>query len=424
MGNRRYFVYLSIFLLVALNYVDRVALSIAAPSIAKEYNFDPVQMGYLFSSYIWTYLLCLIPFGFLTDKYGARRINSIGAAIWSGATMLTGLASSFFGLLSARLVMGAAEASTYPAGGRALRDWSPRSEFGLAATMLNSGGYAGPAIGTLLLGWVVSITNWRWSFYVAGGICFLWLLAWLAWYGKPEDANFIGEDERRLILRERSTSTETSANFTGFARLLRSRTMLVVAITQGCAVYTQIVFLTWLPSYLINVKQLSIMKSGLFTALPNFIATALAWVLAHMSDRWLTAKGGGTTGQRRLVVVLAMLSAAVVLLAPLVDNIGLILALITVSLTGLATGISLNIALASAPAVSAGLRESDGNPGEQRKHLRDHRAHHNRIHDFLDGWIRSGLHYRRSAARRGRVSDLHALRCLRTSRNERADIGT
>jgi dipeptide/tripeptide permease len=45
--------------------------------------------------------------------------------------------------------------------------------------------------------------------------------------------------------------------------------------------------------------------------------------------------------------VLAMLSAAVVLLAPLVDNIGLILALITVSLTGLATGISLNIALAS-----------------------------------------------------------------------------
>jgi sugar phosphate permease len=50
MGNGRYFVYLGIFLLVALNYVDRVALSIAAPSIAKEYNFDPVQMGYLFLS--------------------------------------------------------------------------------------------------------------------------------------------------------------------------------------------------------------------------------------------------------------------------------------------------------------------------------------------------------------------------------------
>ena len=69
--------------------------------------------------------------------------------------------------------------------------------------MLNSGGYAGPAIGTLLLGWVASFTDWRWSFYVAGGLCLLWLLAWLAWYRKPEDANFIGEDERRLLLRER-----------------------------------------------------------------------------------------------------------------------------------------------------------------------------------------------------------------------------
>ena len=120
--------------------------------------------------------------------------------------------------------------------------------------------------------------------------------------------------------------------------------MLVVATSQGCAVYTQIVFLTWLPSYLVNVKQLSIMKSGIFTALPYFIATALAWVLGYVSDRWLEAKGCATTGQRRLVVVLAMLSAAVVLLAPLVDNVGLTLGLITVSLTGLATGISLNIA--------------------------------------------------------------------------------
>lgn len=344
-GNRRYFVYFGIFLLVAFNYVDRVALSMAAPAISKEYSFSPVEMGYLFSSYIWTYLFCLIPFGFLTDRYGARIVNTLGMTVWAGATVMTGLASSFITLLSARLVMGAAEASTYPAGGRAVREWAPRSEFGLASTMLNSGSYGGPAIGTLLLGWVVSILGWRWAFFVAGGMCFMWLLAWIKWYRTPEEATFLGEEERRMILSERSVGAASTENSGGFLRLLRSPSMICVAVTQGCAVYTQIVFLTWLPSYLANVKHLSIMKTGLFTAAPYLIATVLAWILAHLSDRWLQAKGGSGSGRRRVIVMLAMLSAAVVLLTPLVDNVGLILFLITVSLTGLSTGISLNIAL-------------------------------------------------------------------------------
>ncbi|KQS82466.1 hypothetical protein ASG32_23150 [Methylobacterium sp. Leaf361] len=345
MSKKRYLVYLGIFLLVAFNYVDRVALSVAAPSIAKELGLSPVEMGYLFSSYIWTYLLFLIPCGFLTDRYGAKLVNGVGVAFWSGATILTGLAGTFAGLLGSRMLMGAAEASTYPAGGRALRDWAPRSEFGLAATMLNSGGYAGPAFGTLLLGWVVSISDWRWGFYTAGFIGFAWLVGWLVWYRKPETATFVSEEERAFILRERDTAAKVDSPAGGFGRLLRSRSMIAIAFAHGCAVYTQIVFLTWLPSYLANVKGLSIVKSGLFTAFPYFLATVLSWWLAHLSDRMLTRQGGSATGRRRLIIVASMLSAAVILAAPVIDSVPLILALITLSLTGLATGISLNIAL-------------------------------------------------------------------------------
>lgn len=345
MSKRRYLVYLGIFLLVAFNYVDRVALSVAAPSISRDLGLDPVQMGYLLSSYIWTYLLFLIPCGFLTDRYGAKLVNGVGVGVWSAATVLTGLAGSFVGLLGARMLMGGAEASTYPAGGRALRDWAPRAEFGLAATMLNSGGYAGPAFGTLFLGWVVSVSDWRWGFFVAGLLGFAWLLGWLVWYRKPETATFLGEEERAFILRERDAAAKAGSTAGGFQRLLRSRSMIAIAFAQGCAVYTQIVFLTWLPSYLANVKQLSIMKSGMFTAFPYFAATVLSWALAHYSDRLLAAQGGSAIGRRRLIIVASMLAASVVLLAPLVDSVAVILALITVSLTGLATGLSLNIAL-------------------------------------------------------------------------------
>lgn len=347
MGKRRYLLYIGIFLLVVFNYVDRVALSVAAPAIAAEYKLSPVQVGYLFSAYLWTYVVCLIPCGFLTDRYGAKMVNGVGVLVWSGATILTGLASGFVSLLGSRMLMGAAEASTYPAGGRVLRDWAPRSEFGLAATMLNSGGYAGPAFGTLLLGWVVSVHGWRWGFYTAGLLGLVWLVGWLVWYRGPETATFVGEDERAFILRERDSGAKSGGSADGFGVLLRSRSMIAVAVTQGCAVYTQIVFLTWLPSYLANVKHMSIVKSGLFTAFPYFAATVFAWVLAHLSDRALAAEGGSSTGRRRRIVVVSMLSAAVILAAPFVDSTPMILGLITISLTGLATGISLNIALAA-----------------------------------------------------------------------------
>jgi ACS family glucarate transporter-like MFS transporter len=346
MSKKRYLVYLGIFLLVSFNYIDRVALSVAAPALARDFGLSAVLLGYLFSSYSWTYTVCLIPWGFLTDRFGSRRINTVGVAIWSGATVLTGGMWSYASILTTRLVMGAAEASSYPAGGRALREWAPRSEYGLAATMLNSGGYLGPVLGLLLVSWVVSISNWRLGFVVAGLVGLVWLAGWYLWYRSPEEATFLDEPERQFILRERDVARPTQDGGCGFRGLLGSTSMRAIAVSQGCSVYTQILFLTWLPSYLATQKHLSIMNTGLFTALPYFIAVFTSWWLAHMSDRLL--RGADTsTGTRRWMVCVAMLSAAVVLLAPLVDSVFVILLLITISLTGLSTGISLNIALAT-----------------------------------------------------------------------------
>ena len=120
--------------------------------------------------------------------------------------------------------------------------------------------------------------------------------------------------------------------------------MLGLSLTQGCAVYTQYFFLTWLPSYLENVKHLTVLKSGLFTAVPYAIAVICCIFFGSISDRWLKAYGVAS-GRRRYVVVAAMVSAAVVLFAPFVDNIYLILALVTLSLIGLSTAISMNITL-------------------------------------------------------------------------------
>jgi MFS family permease len=69
MGKRRLWVFL--FDRVTTNYTDRAALSVAAKSVSVESGLDPVEMGYLFSSFLWMYIVCLIPIGVLVDRFGA-----------------------------------------------------------------------------------------------------------------------------------------------------------------------------------------------------------------------------------------------------------------------------------------------------------------------------------------------------------------
>jgi MFS family permease len=346
--RRRYWIYLLLFCLSAINYVDRVALSVAAQPIAKEFDLSPVALGYLFSSFLWTYLICLLPMGIVVDRWGTRATNAVSITVWSAATVLTGLAGSFSTLVATRLAMGAGEASTYPAGGRVIREWVPVSERGLATAIFNSGAYAGPAFGAILLGWTTGLVGWRGSFYIAGAIGLVWLAAWLRWFRKPEEATWLDASERRKILTERDASEASMAATRGGAsalsQLLRTKTMWGLALTQGCAVYTQYLFLTWLPNYLQTTRDLSILKTGLYTALPYGLAVVLGIALGRLSDALLSptrARNGG----RRLMIVVMMLSSAVILAAPFVESIWAIVALVTVSLTGISTAVSLNIAL-------------------------------------------------------------------------------
>jgi ACS family glucarate transporter-like MFS transporter len=336
-----------LFTLAMINYVDRVALSVASKPIADEFGLSPVVMGYLFSSFLWTYLLCLMPMGILVDKFGSKIVNAAGITVWSAATMLTGLAPSYVALIGTRLAMGVGEATTFPAGGRVVREWIPAGERGITNAIFMAGTQAGPAFGALIVAWIVSEIGWRGSFIAVGAIGFVWLAAWVIWYDIPERVRWLGEEERAKIVRERGAATEALVKRSGSKRvldLLRSRTMVGLALAEGCAVYTQYLFLTWLPSYLQTTRHLTILKTGMFTALPYAGAALLGIALGRVSDSILTHDAVGQ-GRRRSMGVVMMLSSSVILLTPFVEQIWLMMVLFTLSLTGMATAISLNFSL-------------------------------------------------------------------------------
>jgi MFS family permease len=347
MQYRRGWVALLLFTLSLINYIDRVTLSFAAGPISQEFGLSSVTLGYLFSSFLWTYTLFLLPMGTLVDRFGAKRVVGCGLGLWSLATAATGLAGSFPVLIGTRLAMGAGEASSNPAGARVIREWIPASERGTLNGIFNSGSYAGPALCALVAGPIIALFGWRALFFVAGGIGLTWLVCWLIWFARPEEASWLGDTERQKIIAERGArkvDLDISAEKSGLLKLLGSGpTLWGLALTQGCNVYSQYLFLTWLPSYLETTKGLSIAKTGFYAAIPYAIAVVLCILIGLSSDRLLRGDVGG--GRRRQMIAFAMMLAAVILLAPFVDSVWLILGLIAVSLTGVAATTSLNFAL-------------------------------------------------------------------------------
>src|ERR1700730_4134359 len=107
-SGKRLFIAALLFLNLFINFMHRINLSVAAPAIARDFRWDAGKMGLLFSSYQWTYCLFLLLWGWMSDRVGTRMINGLSVAIWSVAGILTGVATSFGGMLATRLALAAA----------------------------------------------------------------------------------------------------------------------------------------------------------------------------------------------------------------------------------------------------------------------------------------------------------------------------
>ena len=349
MTYRRGWIALLIFTVVIINYIDRIALSVAAKPIVAEFGFSPVQMGYLFSGFLWTYVVCLVPLGLMVERIGAKNMVGGGIAIWSTATALTAATGGFVSILLARLAMGASEATTFPACGRVIREWFPERERGFVTTLFNGGSSAGPAIGAILTAALVTAFDWRTAFIVLGAIGFVWLAAWWTWYGSPEQVDWLSKVEQAKILSERNgegANTSQAPQPSSLGYLLSQRSVWGLVVTQACLVYTAYLFLTWLPTYLQSTRELSTMNTGYFTAVPYLVSVIFGVIIARTSDRLLSSASVQAGHRRNFIAAMAIL-AMLILLAPLVSNIWQLVCVLTLVLTGSNTGAGLNFTLAS-----------------------------------------------------------------------------
>jgi sugar phosphate permease len=350
-GGKRFYIAVFLFFNLLINYIDRVNLSVAAPALEKQFHWDAARMGWVFSAYLWTYTLLLIPMGTMLDRIGARRVSAFGITVWSAAAMLTGAVTGFASMCLARLFLGVGEVTTFPVAGKVIRQWFPVKERGFATAVFHSGAHVAPAVATPLAAWLVVRSGWRGSFVILGALGFIWLAVWLWKYREPEKCSWLSAEERTFILQNRhgeSTLTQSHRDRAGkvLLTLFRQRTVWGVILTQGCSTYFSYLFLAWLPTYLVQVRGLHLVKAGFYTAIPYMVAVVVVLCFGKLSDRFLTEEGL-RKGKRKKVVILFLLLCTVIMLINVVQSERAILFVLAMALSFNLTSLTLNLALTS-----------------------------------------------------------------------------
>jgi MFS transporter, ACS family, glucarate transporter len=174
-----------IFLLAAITYIDRLCISAAMPSIAKEFNLSIYQRGWVFSAFTIAYAAFEIPSGWLGDRFGARLALTRIVLWWSAFTILTGASTGFWSLLLIRFMFGVGEAGAFPNVARAVSRWFTPREEGRVMSIAFIGLAAGSTVTAPIVLLLLKVQNWRWAFVEFGLAGMVWCVAGIAGSATP-----------------------------------------------------------------------------------------------------------------------------------------------------------------------------------------------------------------------------------------------
>ncbi len=322
----RWYVLLLISVMYLITYLDRVNISTAAPAISKEFGFDKVTMGVIFSAFVWAYALFQVPGGWLSDRFGARGVLTGVVAYWSLMTAATAAAFGGASFIVVRFLFGVGEAGAFPGATRAMQLWFPRRERGLVQGVTHSASRFGAAIAPPIVVLIMSELGWRPVFYICGAVGLLWSLWWaLSYRILPEEHALVNKAELELI-RGRGPDgainpppMEKQTNVP-WGTLVSSGNMWAIMFAYFTYVYCLWIFLSWLPSYLIEARHFTLIKVGIFASLP-LLAGVVGDTVGGLATDWLLKVSGSAKIGRRVVAITGLLGCAVCIVpAALTEN--------------------------------------------------------------------------------------------------------
>jgi MFS family permease len=289
-----------------ISYVNRVSMATAGDTrIMAQYEISPVRMGTVYSAFLFTYTLCMLPGGLFIDRVGPSRALltvAMGSSVFVALTGVVGLstrdgATAYLALLLVRGVLGTVSAPLYPACAAAVGQFVPAENRTRANGLVNGSALIGVAISPPLFGALIDRLDWPAAFLIAACFTLILALVWLAFAG--------GNPTRQATADERVDPSS-------WWLLLKNRGLSWLTLSYAAVGYFQYLFFYWMDYYFKTVLELPESRSRTYAAIPP-----LAMAVGMPLGGWLTdqlEQSMGARHGRRIIPMLGMLLGGVFLI--------------------------------------------------------------------------------------------------------------
>ena len=295
-------VYVSLWLagIAAIAYVCRTSIAVAEQSIRESLNVSEDDMGFVLGpAFFWSYALAQIPTAWLGQRYGSRWMLPLFAVASAMATLMFGLAPTLGVLILARVLMGIAQAGTFPCATQTISHWHPLTERARASGLLGGSMQIGHGIGLALTGVLIGVVGWRMTFALFAIPGVLWAAGFFTWFrNEPGEHGAVNDSERTLIDDVSREQESAAGGTTPWGRLATSPSMWLICGQQFFRAAGQVFFASWFVTYLQETRDVSLERSATLTAIPVLAMMLASFAGGGVSD-WVYRRSGSLQRARR-----------------------------------------------------------------------------------------------------------------------------
>ena len=295
--NLRWWVIGLIMLGAVINYLTRSTLAVAAPTLLKDLNITTQEYSWITGAFQGT--IMLQPFcGYVLDVVGLKFGFAIFAIAWSLISMAHGLAHNWQTFAWLRGLLGLAEGSANPAGMKAVSEWFPAKERGMAGGVYNIGASFGSMLAPPLVVWAILHFNWQSAFVITGALGLVWVALWLFFYNSPDKHRGLSPEEKQHIAEGQETHLRGDGKRPSALSILAKRNFWGIALPRFLADPTWGTLSFWVPLYLTTVRHFDLKQIAMFAWLP-FLAADLGCLFGPMVVLALQKRGVTLINARR-----------------------------------------------------------------------------------------------------------------------------
>jgi MFS family permease len=344
----------------AVTFMIRYALGIVAPTLMSLYDISPQTMGYILSGWNWAYTGILPFIGPIVDRFGPWIVMGCGSVVWGLSTAALPLATTAAALFTMRFLFGLSHGMLIPTTSTSVSRLFAPKERARAIAVAFSGNQVGLAVGATVSAFIMARLGWPSVFYFLGGLTLALSLSWFLFFpdksiGRVADAGGAPAGGGQLSVP--------------WLSLFAYRSTWGIAFGQFGYLYAYYFFISWLPTYLVHERQMTVLATGIFAALPFWVG-----MLGTLGGGWLgdylIARGVSTTVSRKSIIGVGLaLSTVFVVSAAFVAQAWLAGVLVTFSVgflrlaTGSCNSTPIDLAPRSAVGSLTSIQNFFGNTG-------------------------------------------------------------